>query len=127
MKPIPNDIHFEPFKRGCGDLLDALGPTVQARRARPLIAATQVEPELGGDHQLLAKGRKGLADEFFVCVWAVNFSGIKERDTSIHGGTEKSSHLLFVFGWAVGKAHSHAAESDGRDFQITFPEFALLT
>jgi hypothetical protein len=39
---------------------------------------------------------------------------------------EKIGHLLLVFGRAVGKAHAHAAEPDGRNFQIAFPQFALL-
>jgi hypothetical protein len=34
--------------------------------------------------------------------------------------------LLLIYGWAVTKAPSHAAEADGRDFQIAFSKFALL-
>jgi hypothetical protein len=37
-----------------------------------------------------------------------------------------TGHLLLVFGWAVRKAHSHAAQSEGRNFQIARSQFALL-
>src|SRR6266478_5541328 len=103
-----------------------LRSAVQGRRSRPRITATQVESEFGGDHHLLAERSQGLADEFFVCERAVNLSGIKESDAAFHGGSEKRGHLLFVFGRAVRKTHSHTAESDGRDFEITFSKFALL-
>src|SRR5438445_7124992 len=39
---------------------------------------------------------------------------------------QKRDHLLFVFGQAVRKAHSHTAEPDGRDFQIALSKFALF-
>ena len=40
----------EPLERAFDGLLDVLRPAIQARRSRPIIAATQIEPELGGDH-----------------------------------------------------------------------------
>jgi len=58
---------------------------------------------------------------------AISYLGkIEERNAACHGRSEKRDHLLFVFGRAVRKAHSHTAESDGRDFQITFSKFALF-
>ena len=57
---------------------------------------------------------------------AVDFGGVEEGDAAFHGGAEKRDHLLLVFGRTVGKAHSHAAEPEGRDFQIAFSKFALL-
>ena len=52
--------------------------------------------------------------------------GVEERDAAFHGSPEHRGHLLFVFGWAVRKAHSHAAEAEGRDFQIALSKFSLL-
>jgi hypothetical protein len=69
---------------------------------------------------------EGLADEIFVCEWAVNLGRVEERDAAFDGCPEKRGHLLLVFGWTVGKTHSHAAQPDGRDFQITLSKFALL-
>ena len=121
-----NDTHLEPLERAFDGLLDVRGLTVQARRTRSPIAATQVEPEFGGDHHLLAERSEGFAHEFLVCEGAIHFSGIKERDPAFHGCPKKCGHLLLIFGRPVGKAHSHAAQPDGRDFQITFSKFALL-
>ena len=111
-------LDLEPLERALDGLLDVLRPAVQARRTGPRIAATEVEPELGGDHHLLAEGSEGFAHEFFVGERAVDLGGVEECDAAFHGGPEKSGHLLLVFGRAVGKAHSHAAEPEGRDFQI---------
>jgi hypothetical protein len=38
----------------------------------------------------------------------------------------QGNHLLFVTRRAVTEAHAHAAQPDGRDFQITFSKLALL-
>src|SRR5438067_10173311 len=39
---------------------------------------------------------------------------------------EQRDHLLLVLGRAVGKAHAHAAQADGRHFEVALAEFALL-
>jgi hypothetical protein len=80
-----NDIHLQPLERTFDGLLDIFWPAVQARHTRSFIAAAQVESELGGDHQLLAKRRERFADEFFVGIWAVNFRRIEERDAAFDG------------------------------------------
>src|SRR5580704_1926366 len=74
----------------------------------------------------LALWSERFAHQFFVHVRAVNFGGVKECDAAFHGGTQNRGHFLLVFRWAIGKAHSHAAEPDGRNFQIAFSKFALL-
>src|SRR5258708_30158829 len=61
-----NCADLEPLERALDCMLDVLRPAVQARRAGPRIAATEIEPELGGDHHLLAELSKGFAHEFFV-------------------------------------------------------------
>ena len=103
-----------------------LGPAVHTRRSRPIVAATQIEPKLGGDHHFPADRSEGFADQLFVQEGAVNFGRVKESDAAIHRSLEQFRHLLFVFGWAVGEAHSHAAKTDGRDFQIAVSEFPFL-
>src|SRR5208283_3178801 len=121
-----NRLEPEPLERAFDGLFDVLGPAVQARRTGPRIAATEVESELGGDHHFSAERREGFADEFFVGVWAVNFSSVEECDAAFHGCPKQRRHLLLVFGWTVGKAHSHATQPDGRDFQFAVSKFALL-
>ena len=118
--------HPEPLERAFDGLLDVLRPAVHARRSRPMIAAAQIEPELRGDHHFAAEGRQRLAHELFVDERAVDLGGVEERDAAFHGGVEKRDHLLLVFGRTVGKAHSHAAEPDSRNFQIALSKFALL-
>ena len=76
-------IGLEALQRGLGDILDMLRSAVQSRRSGPRITAAKVEPELGGDHYLLAKRSEGFANEFFVNVRAVNFSGIEEGDAAL--------------------------------------------
>ena len=95
-------------------------------RSRPLSSRLEVEPELGGDHHLVAERGEGLADELLVRERAVDLGGVEERDAAFDGRPEQRDHLLLVHGRAVGEAHPHAAEADGRDFQVAVPEFALL-
>ena len=45
-----------------------------------------LEPELRGDHHLLAERCEGLADELFVGERTVDFSGIEEGDAAFDGG-----------------------------------------
>ena len=78
----------------------------------------EFEPELGGDHHLPAEGSEGFTHEFFVGERAVDFSRIEECDAAFDGCPDNRDHLLLVFGRTVAEAHSHAAEADGRDFQV---------
>ena len=119
----------EPLERTLDGLLDVLRPAVQARRtlhpARIGVGA-KVEPEFGGDHHPVAEGSEGFAHEFFVQERAVDLGGVEECDAAFHGCPDQSGHLLLVFGRAVRKAHSHAAEPEGRNFQAALSKFALL-
>jgi hypothetical protein len=109
-----------------GGLHDVLRPAVQAWPSRPVIAATQVKPELGGDDHLFAKGSEGVAHELFVDVRSLYFGGVEEGDAAFDGRSEQSGHLLLVFRRAIGEAHTHAAEAEGGDFRAAFPEFTFL-
>ena len=86
----------------------------------------EVEPELGGDHHLLAERGERFAHELLVRERAVDLGGVEERDAALDGRAEQGDHLLLVRRRAVAKAHAHAAEADGRDFQVALSEFALL-
>jgi hypothetical protein len=122
-------LDLEPLERPFDSLLDVLRPAVEARRtlhSPGIEIRTDVEPKFGGDHHLPAKRSEGFAHKLFVQERAVHFGGVKECDATVHGGTEERGHLLLVFGRAVGKAHSHAAEPDGRYFQIAFSKSAFL-
>ncbi len=103
-------INLQALERAFDGLLDMLGPTIHGCHSGPIVAATQIEPELGGDHHFATERRKRLAHEFFVGERAVYLRGVKEGDAAVHRGVEKIGHLLLVFGGPVGKAHAHAAE-----------------
>src|SRR5262249_16994143 len=118
-------IDLESLKGALGDLLDVLWPTVQAQPAR-LPRGIELEPELGGNHHLLAEGREGFAHQFFVCDRAIPLRRIEECDAAFDGCPENRDHLLLVSGWTVGKAHSHTAQSESRNFQVAISKFALL-
>src|ERR1700730_3655659 len=124
-----DDIDFEPLERALDSLLDVLRPTVQARSTlhpTGIEVRIEVKPELGGDHYLIAEGSEGFAHELFVYERAVNLGGVKESDAAFHRCAENRGHLLLIFWRAVRKAHAHAAEPDGRDFQVAVSKFALL-
>ena len=122
-----DDVDPEPLERGLDGLLDVLRPAVQARPA-PAGGrlGLEVEPELGGDHDLVAERGQGLAHELLVRERAVDLGGVEEGDAAFDGRPEQRDHLLLVLGRAVREAHAHAAEPDGRDFQVAVSEFAFL-
>ena len=86
----------------------------------------EVKPEFGGYRHLIMEGSEGFAHKFFIQKRAVDLGGIEECYAAFYGCAEDRGHLLLIFWRAVGKAHSHATESDSRDFQIAVSKFALL-
>ena len=116
-------LDLEPFERALDDLLDVLRPAVEA----PLLPIRiEFEAELGRDHDLFAHRREGFAQEFFVRVWPVGLGRVEEGDAALEGRPNEGDHLLLVRGWAVAEAHAHAAEPDGRDFQVAVSKRSLL-
>src|SRR5579862_7157700 len=107
-----NGINLQPLERPFHGPLDLLRPTVYTCRSRAIIAAAQIESELGGDHHSALERRKRLAHQFFVGEWTIDLGGVKERDAAVHGGVEKSGHLLLIFGG--GRRKSSFPCSPGR-------------
>src|ERR1019366_5145673 len=121
---------FEPLERAFDGFLDVLRPAIQLRRctghATRILAGTDVETEFSSNYYLTAVRSERFTHKLFVQERPVDFGGIKERNATINGGMEQSCHLLLVLGRTVRKAHSHATEADGRDFQIAFSKCAFL-
>src|SRR6266542_4941022 len=119
--------HIDPesLERGLCDLLDVLGPAVEAA---PVCFTFEggLEAELRGDHDLAAEGRQRLAHELLVRERPVDLGGVEEGDAVLDRRTDEREHLLLVCRRAVAKAHSHAAEPDGRDLEIAPSKSALL-
>jgi hypothetical protein len=114
-------VGLQALERGLGDLPDVLRPAVKAR-----LCVSGFEAELGGDHDLITEWGEGFADELLVGERTVSFRGIEEGDATLDGRLNKSDPLLLVGSRTVAKAQSHAAQPDGRDFQVTVSKLALL-
>src|SRR5216684_9333604 len=97
-------------------------------RLAALLARTRidVETELGCDHDLLADRGKRLAHQFLVGERAVDFGGVEKCNATLDGRPDQRDSRLLIDRRTVAKAQSHAAEPDGRDFQIAVSKFALL-
>ena len=78
-------VDVEPLERGLRDVLDVLGPAVQAR----LFAVGDLEAKLGGDHHSVADRRECLADEFLVRERPVDLGGVEEGDAEVDGGPDQ--------------------------------------
>jgi len=59
-------------------------------------------------------------------VASLDLGGVEERDALLDRRPDQGNHLLPVTRRAVTVAHAHAAQPEGRDFQITFAKCALL-
>ena len=107
----------EALERFLDDPPDALRPAVQPVRA------VDLEAELGGDGDLVADRREGLADQFLVDVGTVDFRGVEERDAPLVGVANHTDALRPVHTRpVVAAAEAHVAEAKLRDFQAA--EFA---
>src|SRR5208282_2568461 len=113
-------LDLESFQRSLGNLSNVLGATVDCPRS------PELEAEFSSDHDLLSERCEGFANQLFVVEGTVGFSGVEEGNALLDGLPDESDHLPLIRRWPVTKAHAHAAESNGRDFQIAFSEFALL-
>jgi hypothetical protein len=115
---------LESLERGLSDLLDVLGATIQASLLQR--RGIESESELRGDRDLPMERTEGFAHELFVRKRTVDFGRIEEGHASFDRHANQRDHLLLVCRRTVPKAHSHTAQADRRDFQIAFPQFALL-
>jgi hypothetical protein len=91
-----------------------------------LLALIEFEPELGGDDHLVPDRRQRSADEFLIDEGAIDLGRIEEIDAHVHCRAKQRRHLLRILGRAIGKTHPHAAEPEGRDFQVAVSEFSFL-
>src|SRR5215210_2851364 len=114
-------VGLQALERGLGHLPDVLWPAVKAR-----LCVSGFEAELGGDHHLITEWGEGFADELLVGERTVSFRGIEEGDAALDGRLDQSHPLLLVGSRTVAKAQSHAAQPDGRDFQVTVSKRALV-
>jgi hypothetical protein len=116
-------VHLEALERRVGHRPDVLRTTIDAPgplRGRRI----EIEAELGGDDHLAFERGQSLADQLLIRERAVDFGRVEEVDAKFHGTMDEFDHLLLVRRRTIAGAHGHAAEADGRDFEIA--EFARL-
>ena len=75
-------IDTEPFQRALRDLLDVLRSAVHGIQFA-FVGRVEREPELRGDHHLVAQRSERLAHELFVHERTVGFRGVEERDAEL--------------------------------------------
>ena len=84
------------------------------------------EPELGGDHDIVADRLQRLTHQFLVVERAVDLGGVEQGDAPVHRGTEERDHLLAWWSWPERLAHAHAAEAEGGHLQALRAERACV-
>ena len=122
----------QPFQRGSATSLMCSGRLFGAGKPHfwPKLRI-EVEPELGGDHHLIADRSEGFANEFLVRERTVNLSGVEECDTAFDGftGEVKSSPVYPQAGHRKSSCPCSRARWPrlrGRCFQVCVSAFSLL-
>ena len=84
-------IGFQALQRRFGNLPDVCGLAIQSIH---FSFGRNIETELGRDDHLVPKKRERFADQLFVRIGAIHFSGIEECHTLIDGGADERNALL---------------------------------
>src|SRR5262245_17773908 len=85
-----------------------------------------VKSEFCRNYDLRTEGSKRLAKQFFILERSVNFSRVEKRNAFFNCGANQRDSVLWIHRLTESEAHSHTAESERRNFQITFSKFALF-
>src|ERR1700722_16473728 len=101
----------EALQRSLNHFPDVLRPAVKKKAASFI-----VEAKFGCDSNSVSDRRERFSDKLFVCVGAVEFGCIEERDAFFMGCTNHANALILVGCGSVVAAGIHAAESYFRDF-----------
>jgi len=114
-------IRPQPFESLIGNQFDALRTAIQAVAWRRIL-----EPELGGNHDVIAEWLQRLANNLFVGEGAIGFRRVEKSDAAFKCGANERNGLLALSGRPIAEAQPHAAQANSRDLQAAFSEFALL-
>jgi hypothetical protein len=121
-----DDVDLKPLQGTFDGPLNVFRLTIDGRSSGLVVRTGQVEAELCGDDHLVANGLERFTHDFLVGERTVDFRRVKEGDAAIHGLADERDGLIFAQGMAVAEVQAHAAEADGRDFQVAFTELAFL-
>ncbi len=111
-----DELHAQPLQRRIANLADALGTAVHAA----LLARFRIdgEPEFRGNHHPVAHGLERFADDLLIGERPIHLGRVEQGDAAIHRLTDQRDAFLPAQRVAVAEVQPHAAEADGRDFQI---------
>ncbi len=115
-------IYVQSLQRAVDRLANAFRPAVGAGGAA---IGPKGEAELGGNDDLVAPTRDGLADEFFVLERPVDLGRVEKVHAQFDGFMNDRDGFGLVAA-AVSPAHSHAAKSEGGYRQSLRTEFSLF-
>jgi hypothetical protein len=76
------------------------------------------EPELSGDHNLIAYRSQRLADEKLIIPGAIAFRRIKVGAAALNGMADQSNGFFPIRGWSVTMVEAHASKANGGNFDI---------
>src|SRR5271165_7288778 len=116
-----NMVRPQPLQRTLDYLADLFRSAIEPDC---LLLLVDLEAELRADENLVANGLQRLPNQLFVDVRTVTLRGVKKVDATIDRRADHGDRLLFVGGRAEAEAQAHAAQADGRDFEISFSKFA---
>jgi len=85
--------------------------------AANLALRRNVEPELGGDHHLVADGSQRLSDDLLAKERPVDFGDIEKRNASVIRSPDDPDRFLPVGRRAIHPGEILAAHAHGGDFQ----------
>src|SRR5688572_26043219 len=102
----------EPLERTLYYFPDAFGPAIEA-------TGFEVEPELGGDDNVVADRGKRFAHEVFARVRTVDLRRIEKRDAFFVSPADDTDALGAVRRGTIVGADAHASKAERRDFQLT--------
>src|SRR5262249_51341203 len=78
------------------------------------------QPELGGEHDLVAPPLEGPPHQLLVGERPINFGGVDEIDAELERAMDGANRLRIIgAGAGIERRHAHAPEPDARDLQIS--------
>lgn len=81
------------------------------RLSKPEVESPSLKPKLGGEHDLIAKRRDGLADQLFVREGPVGLRGVEEGDSLLERASDERERALLLDGGPVREAEAHAPQT----------------
>src|SRR5271165_6244773 len=90
------------------------------------VAGSSLNPNLVAITTCLRNGLSASPTSSSFVNGPVHLGSVEELDAALDGRPDQGDRLLLVHGLALGEAHAHAGEPDGRHFQVAVSESTLF-